>query len=230
MDQDKPAVHMAFLRADGVIVRVNSGWEAFARLNRAAMPSSGVGANYLEWCADENQRKSVKALLSGQTQLVSFVYEATLRSKKRWFVVVGIPCMEENGMRAVMMHVDITAWAPRNAPMDSYSDIQGVHFPYLLSSLQQSLTVAVAEGIAAATRAPKPTPPDRTLTPRQTEVLNLIAAGKSNSEIAEILQCSLNTVKRHVSAVLLRLNLTSRAKAALYATEYPNFRAAQLKR
>jgi len=56
-----------------------------------------------------------------------------------------------------------------------------------------------------------------TLTPRETEVLRLIASGLSNEEIAERLFISDKTVKTHVSKVLHKLNLTTRTQAALYA-------------
>jgi DNA-binding NarL/FixJ family response regulator len=57
------------------------------------------------------------------------------------------------------------------------------------------------------------------LSPRQREVLLLIAAGKTNLEIADELSCSLNTVKRHVTAVLQKLRLPNRTRAAALANE-----------
>jgi DNA-binding NarL/FixJ family response regulator len=50
------------------------------------------------------------------------------------------------------------------------------------------------------------------------EVLRLIAAGKSNPQIAGELVISLNTVQRHVSNILAKANLANRAEAASYAT------------
>jgi NarL family two-component system response regulator LiaR len=55
------------------------------------------------------------------------------------------------------------------------------------------------------------------LTPRETEVLELIARGLSNKEIANRLIISDKTVKTHVSNILRKLNLTHRIQAALYA-------------
>lgn len=55
------------------------------------------------------------------------------------------------------------------------------------------------------------------LTPREREVLNLIATGASNREIAEILCITEKTVKNHVSNVLSRLNLRDRTQAAVFA-------------
>lgn len=55
------------------------------------------------------------------------------------------------------------------------------------------------------------------LTDREMEVLKLIAQGQSNSEIAESLVISVNTVKGHVSNILSKLHLADRTQAAVYA-------------
>lgn len=55
------------------------------------------------------------------------------------------------------------------------------------------------------------------LTERETEVLRLVAAGRSNKEIARDLGIGEKTVKTHVSSVLGKLGLQSRTQAALYA-------------
>lgn len=57
----------------------------------------------------------------------------------------------------------------------------------------------------------------RELTPRELEVLILIAEGKSNKEIAETLVISHNTVRHHVHQLLHKLNCSSRSEAALIA-------------
>lgn len=55
------------------------------------------------------------------------------------------------------------------------------------------------------------------LTPRERDVLNLIAAGKTNKEIANLLVISPNTVRHHVHKILRKLNCSSRHKAAALA-------------
>jgi DNA-binding NarL/FixJ family response regulator len=58
------------------------------------------------------------------------------------------------------------------------------------------------------------------LTPRELEVLRLIAAGHSNRAIAESLVLSEKTVARHVSNIFARLGLSSRSAATAYAYEH----------
>jgi DNA-binding NarL/FixJ family response regulator len=55
------------------------------------------------------------------------------------------------------------------------------------------------------------------LSAREVEVLRLLAAGKSNQEIADELVISVNTVIRHVSNVFGKTGVTNRAQATAYA-------------
>jgi DNA-binding NarL/FixJ family response regulator len=55
------------------------------------------------------------------------------------------------------------------------------------------------------------------LTGRETEVLQLLARGRSNKQIASRLYVSEKTVKAHVSSILMKLGVQSRTQAALHA-------------
>jgi NarL family two-component system response regulator LiaR len=60
-------------------------------------------------------------------------------------------------------------------------------------------------------------PTEEPLTPREVEVLKLVAQGLSNQEIADQLIVSERTVRTHVSNILGKLYLANRTQAALYA-------------
>jgi len=55
------------------------------------------------------------------------------------------------------------------------------------------------------------------LSEREFEVLRLIAAGKSNAEIAETLVLGESTIKTHIGNILKKLHLVDRTQAAVYA-------------
>jgi two-component system, NarL family, response regulator LiaR len=60
----------------------------------------------------------------------------------------------------------------------------------------------------------------RHLTPREREVLALLAAGMSNSEIAEKLTLAVGTVRLHVSSILTKLDAPNRTTAAVIAMKH----------
>jgi len=76
--------------------------------------------------------------------------------------------------------------------------------------------------LSAAVRAPAPVtePDDNELTPRESEVLRLIAAGKSNREIARALFVSEATVKTHVNRIFAKTGSRDRGQAMRYAYQH----------
>ena len=64
---------------------------------------------------------------------------------------------------------------------------------------------------------PNSTERDQKLTPRQLDLLPLLAAGKSNKEIARVLKISENTVKIHLSSLLRVLGVRNRTEVAVIA-------------
>lgn len=76
----------------------------------------------------------------------------------------------------------------------------------------------IAQRVIAEVAAPtRDRDPAAELTPRELEVLHLVAQGRSNAEIAEALFVTERTVKAHVSNLLSKLHLSDRTQAAVFA-------------
>jgi DNA-binding NarL/FixJ family response regulator len=65
-----------------------------------------------------------------------------------------------------------------------------------------------------------PQPLPRGLTPREAEVLRLVAAGKTNRDIAVELVISEHTVGRHLQNLFAKIDVSSRAAATAFAYEH----------
>jgi DNA-binding NarL/FixJ family response regulator len=79
------------------------------------------------------------------------------------------------------------------------------------------LDPAVARRLMNSIRAPAKEDPAAELTPRELEILRMVAAGKANKQIAAELVISERTARTHVSNILHKLDLSSRTQAALWA-------------
>lgn len=86
---------------------------------------------------------------------------------------------------------------------------------------QSLLDPAVVERVTARVReAASATTPLDGLTPRETEILTLIAEGLSNREIGARLFLAEKTVKNYVSGILAKLGMQRRTQAAVLAAEW----------
>jgi DNA-binding CsgD family transcriptional regulator len=55
------------------------------------------------------------------------------------------------------------------------------------------------------------------LSRREAEILNLLASGQSNSEMAVVLGVSVHTIERHVANIFLKISVRNRAEATAWA-------------
>ena len=94
---------------------------------------------------------------------------------------------------------------------------------HLDAAIQQRLVTAALDRAphtpSGAAYVPPSEPPDE-LTPREVEVLKLIAAGLSNSEIADKLVLSNATIKTHVNRIFYKTGARDRAQAVRYAYQH----------
>jgi NarL family two-component system response regulator LiaR len=83
---------------------------------------------------------------------------------------------------------------------------------------RSTLSPEAATALIHATRPTKQ--PSYDLTDREMQVLNLVVQGQSNQQIADALVITLATVKAHISNILSKLEVSSRAEAIAYAIKH----------
>lgn len=112
--------------------------------------------------------------------------------------------------------------------------LKNIETDYLVNSIQSAvrgesvisplMTGKLVQGLRAHPKAETPLQQPEAerekLTPREKEIITLLAKGASNKEVARVLSVAESTVKIHVQSILKKLNLTSRVQAAVYAVEH----------
>lgn len=96
--------------------------------------------------------------------------------------------------------------------------IRAAHKGY--TQISPGIVPKLMSRLSASAETPAPPTELEHLTPREREVLTLIAQGANNREIAKTLYISEGTVKNHVTNLLNRLGLRDRTQAAIFATPY----------
>ncbi len=98
-----------------------------------------------------------------------------------------------------------------------------VHAVRVVARGESWLSPAVARQVIERAVAPEDAPAEELLeplTPRESEVLSLLAQGLDNAAIAERLVVTKRTVQNHVSTIYSKLGVSSRTQAALYALRH----------
>lgn len=87
--------------------------------------------------------------------------------------------------------------------------------------LREAIEYAISPDNMAPTQEQHSTPgPPAGLTPREMEVLKLVATGMTNAQIAETLYLSPRTVQRHLNSVYHKIGASSRTVATRFALEH----------
>lgn len=81
------------------------------------------------------------------------------------------------------------------------------------------MTAKLVAGVRTPPKAAESLVEKEKLSPREREILALLARGESNKEMARNLDLAESTVKIHVQNILKKLNVTSRVQAAVFAVE-----------
>ncbi len=110
--------------------------------------------------------------------------------------------------------------------------LKNIDADYLVESIRRAargeavmspqMTSKLVQGLQANGREvelPRASAKDK-ISPRERDILALLARGASNKEMARELQLAESTIKIHVQNILRKLNLSSRVQAAVYAVEH----------
>ena len=137
---------------------------------------------------------------------------ATGRIKARWPVVevVAMTSFVEEATVRDALEAGAAGYLLKDADADDVA-----HAIRSAVAGRMHLDPTVARLLADSVRRPRPV--ENPLTPREREVLALVAEGASNRQIATTLVVSERTARTHVSAILAKLGLVSRTQAALWA-------------
>lgn len=189
-------------------------------------------------------RRGVSALLSDREDLevvgeAASGIEAIDRARDLMpdVVLMDIKMPEMDGLaatrqlKAEMPYVRIMMLTVSETDEDLFEAIKAGASGYLLKNVDPETLVAsvlqvqrgevpIAPTMAVKILRELAAPPEasvQALTARERQVLELLAGGKANKEIAFTLKISENTVKNHLRNILEKLHLQNRVQAALYA-------------
>jgi DNA-binding NarL/FixJ family response regulator len=190
----QPGIAVAGLAADGVeAVRLARQTRPDVVLMDVRMPVlDGLSATRELLSGNEGP----KVLMLTTFDLDEYVYEA-LRAGASGFLLKDAPAAE-------LVHA-VRVVAAGDA--------------LLAPSVTRRLIADFAKRPPARGTAKPGSPPGGSLTPREEEVLTLIARGMSNAEISDTLVIAEQTTKTHVGRILMKLQLRDRAQAVVFAYE-----------
>lgn len=158
-----------------------------------------------------------------------------IRHQQPDLVLLDLQLPDENGLR-VLAELQGLEPTPKVLVLTSFLEEDYLREAMRLGAagflVKHAGPAALVDGIQAALRGELPMDPGavkllaqqredplEALSPREREVLALLAKGLSNKKIAEALGVTEKTIKTHVSSVLAKLGVKDRLQAALYAQE-----------
>ncbi len=124
--------------------------------------------------------------------------------------IIAMTSFEEEKLVQGVLAAGAISYLLKNVTSDELANAIRAAF-----SGRSTLAPEAAKALIQATRPPKQPLVD--LTEREREVLQLVVQGQSNQQIADAMFISLATVKAHISNILSKLGVSSRAEAIAYA-------------
>jgi DNA-binding NarL/FixJ family response regulator len=128
-----------------------------------------------------------------------------------------MPDVEVIALTSVLEDASVTGAVKAGAIGYLMKDTEAEELGRAIKAAAEGRVYLAPEAAARLMREVRTPESPETLTERETEVLQLLARGKANKQIATSLHVTEKTVKAHVSSILAKLGVQSRTQAALYA-------------
>jgi len=150
-----------------------------------------------------------KALTPREAQVLRFIVEGLTNKQIAQEIQVSVKTVEKH-RQEIMNRLNIH----HTAGLTCYALSNGIAFP---STVSASMARRVPSSRGNCSSSIEEALQDRTITPRETQVLRLIAEGFLNKQIAAELRLSIKTVANHRQEVMKRLNIHHIAGLTRYA-------------
>ncbi len=128
----------------------------------------------------------------------------------------GIECVREARERVPELNAIVLSTHDEPDLVDAALEAGACAF-IAKSSHPEELTRAVGQALEDSRRESGPANPAATLTRRELEILQLLAQGHSNAELAKLLWVTEQTIKFHLSNIYRKLSVSNRTEAAHWA-------------
>ena len=209
MDQD-PSTIRVFLLDDHEVVREGLRHLLEMEDDMEVVGEAGTAAGAIEGIAESNPRVAVLDVRLPDGNGVEVCREVRSRNHEvACLMLTSFP--DDEALLDAIMAGAAGYVLKEVGRMDLVNDIRKVAAGHSL--LDTELTKVVMERIKARQSAERAQP----LTPQEQKILELIAEGRTNRQIAQTMYLSEKTVKNYVSNVLSKLGVSRRTEAAVYA-------------
>jgi NarL family two-component system response regulator LiaR len=196
---------------DHAVVRSGLGAFLYAFDDLELVAEAGSGEEAVHLC--EQAKPDVVLMDLVMPGMDGAAATQAIRARCPSIQVIALTSFKETDLVEGALQAGAIGYLLKNISADELADaIRAAHVG------RPTLAPEAAQALIQATRQPPPLGHD--LTPREREVLALMAEGRNNPEIAEELVMSRSTVKFHVSNVLSKLGAASRTEAVSLALKH----------
>ena len=191
-------------RAEGFFTRTLELGEELGAKSTVAESLEGMACAA---AAKSQTTRSARLFGAARTLQNATVYQQALEQR----------ALREPYLTAARAQLDEAAWEAAFAEGQAMTFEEAVE--YALYAEEPSVTTLPSTTTDQSSLSSAPKRPAR-LTPREIEVLGLVAAGMTNAQIAKELFVSIRTVETHITSIYHKLGVTSRAAATRFALEH----------